>query len=555
MPRTRLDIAPAPAPAARRRAACAAGAFTLIEVMLAVVIMGLGLLGISALFAGAAQQQRQSGDVNLSVAAARNAEALLARNFGRLAGESLDTSSTTTDKVLPGVWYAASTKLADVQGTMREPSLTVDIYGNGDLYYLSPDEPDFEVYSNMSPLVGAVGMEHPTAGMGVGWTDQFPGAPGPGLRLLEASVGPVRDIPRSRVHPDPTKLQVDVVVRQTGGPAAPPPITFIAVAAGFDSNKNFDTVVLQRAGTTPVVNADGEPCNFSGGQVATALQGFGEAQDFVVIHLGERYGPGVVPPPQNNPDLATVEVNLDPNGPNAVQSDQWIASITLRPYQWRDDTLVSLNDRMITQADDRFPDGRRPTLGYTVLFRTLAGASTSQITIFTYSLEPLSPPRVQPQGFSFIPPEWSYARRHDVGRLLRLADNDVKLGYDQTTSQYFVSVPDDDDHRWLVAPGQLLMMSESQDPMTLDPTGGSDVPVKVVAQLPDHTPGGMTNGRLRGVLDRGPRVDGRSALNDLDNQTNIAVWAMSPIVESQTPDRTEWRVRPVEARQFQIVTR
>lgn len=60
--------------------------FTLLEVMFSVVILGLGILGLSALFAGAARQQQTSSQIVKSVVVTLNTKASLNRLLGRVEG-------------------------------------------------------------------------------------------------------------------------------------------------------------------------------------------------------------------------------------------------------------------------------------------------------------------------------------------------------------------------------------------------------------------------------------------------------------------------------------
>ena len=58
--------------------------FTLIEVLLATFVIALGVLGILALFAGAAKQQQASSFETAAIFATKNAEGLLTSNFSAL---------------------------------------------------------------------------------------------------------------------------------------------------------------------------------------------------------------------------------------------------------------------------------------------------------------------------------------------------------------------------------------------------------------------------------------------------------------------------------------
>lgn len=66
--------------------------FTLIEVLMAAFVMAIGVLGLTALFAGAARQQQLSSQTTRAVAAARSADAFIAERFGPI--ERVDGTAT-----------------------------------------------------------------------------------------------------------------------------------------------------------------------------------------------------------------------------------------------------------------------------------------------------------------------------------------------------------------------------------------------------------------------------------------------------------------------------
>lgn len=90
--------------------------FTLIEVLMAAFVMAIGVLGLTALFAGAARQQQLSSQTTRSVSAARSADAFIAERFGPIAdiqgntvlqrGTSIPPNGQTpaTD-IVPDQWY------------------------------------------------------------------------------------------------------------------------------------------------------------------------------------------------------------------------------------------------------------------------------------------------------------------------------------------------------------------------------------------------------------------------------------------------------------------
>ncbi|MFM9959569.1 MAG: prepilin-type N-terminal cleavage/methylation domain-containing protein [Phycisphaerales bacterium] len=83
-------------------------AFTLIEVLIAVIIIGLGMIGISALFAGAARQQQIVSQSSRTTTAARNAESKVLELFSTLRDVN-DVANCTYNGVIPSV--LASEKL------------------------------------------------------------------------------------------------------------------------------------------------------------------------------------------------------------------------------------------------------------------------------------------------------------------------------------------------------------------------------------------------------------------------------------------------------------
>ena len=66
--------------------------FTLIEVLMAAFVLAIGVLGLTALFAGAARQQQLSSQTTRAVAAARSADAFIAERFGPI--ERVDGAAT-----------------------------------------------------------------------------------------------------------------------------------------------------------------------------------------------------------------------------------------------------------------------------------------------------------------------------------------------------------------------------------------------------------------------------------------------------------------------------
>lgn len=90
--------------------------FTLIEVLMAAFVLAIGVLGLTALFAGAARQQQLSSQTTRSVSAARSADAFIAERFGPIADIEGNTvlqrgtaippnGQTPATDIVPDQWY------------------------------------------------------------------------------------------------------------------------------------------------------------------------------------------------------------------------------------------------------------------------------------------------------------------------------------------------------------------------------------------------------------------------------------------------------------------
>lgn len=507
--------------------------FTLIEVMLAVVIIGLGVLGLSALFAGAASQQRRSIEDNLAVASARNAEALMSRSLGEIQGP--DVAEFTINNLF-GQWLPTRSVSADGRDDQSLTPLVFPV-GGGTSHGLFAlvDSPELTLYTAPNDPAGMIAR----VGKGVS-TDPF------------FEQYPVESIPDRWLQPTSVAIRVTVKrreIEEVGGVPQPEMETTRVHMLLPADNLPDD---LRRDPYLKIVLEDPDPPYFYPTPIDhdTANESLiiGSSVPLMLVNLA------YVPMAERR-DAAIEAFNiplwssLDPLPPGILLREEWIDSIVIEPYQWRNSRLVSLNDRLVYETDANFPGGRRPTLGYTMLFRLLPGGE-SQFTVFSYALQALNVPGPNRENLPFIPPEnLQFFDESDETSLLRLVT--LELRFDENTEQYYVLADESDtEQAAAVTPGQVLLMAGSTTP--LDPTdlsylGGSDIAVRVVAQRRDPTDPTM----LRGVLDRSPRVRGQSPLQTLSATQSIQVWCLNPLVKSLTEDETEWKVRPIDARQFQ----
>ncbi len=201
----------------------------------------------------------------------------------------------------------------------------------------------------------------------------------------------------------------------------------------------------------------------------------------------------------------------------ALNSTQFVNSISISGYEWRNDQLMSLSDRLVTEPDETMPGGKRPILGYSALLRRTS--ASTQMCFITYSLRALARPTTVDdrgkRGFAFIPPdtELSVVALESV-----LREVEVELGYEQETERYFIEISSmvEETDGWALAQGQVLMMSSKSGVLgnSADPSDpGADFPVRVLRRVTVTKSDGSIV--IRAFLDRSPRVNGRSPIADL----------------------------------------
>ncbi len=441
--------------------------------MLAMVIIGFGVLSVSALFAGGVAQQRRASDQALSVALSRNADALLSGAVGRLEGPGLVTPN-------PGRWEPLFIRNANDAKLRVDPTSTNSVY--------------FVVRSRELTL-----FENPPFFDG---TQFYPSD--------QSKIFPQNDdfgvLPHERIVS--TTLTIVFEVTNTSGATR----QFTMTVNESEENRLTNDERNQSQGSVTFEKDPTMPGSIPRIDVIFARDGRGEVTRLQGLQLGTELG-----------------------------ATEWVSRVFARPYDWRSETVASLNDRMLFVDDPGFPYGRKPAIGYTCLRR--AKASSSQLMVMTYSMQAIDKPspRIDDGEPSFIPPETRSDTINDTG-LLREAE--LTLGYDEDLRQFYVEGDAEEEaERFAIAIGQILIMSYSQNDYA-----GSDVAVKVISVR--NSPG--ASDRIRGYIDRSPRVDGKSPLRNLDSTERIFVWALQPEVTSLSSDRVDWEITPIDARIFQL---
>ncbi len=234
-----------------------------------------------------------------------------------------------------------------------------------------------------------------------------------------------------------------------------------------------------------------------------------------------------VPPPSPPGVTPTPDGYFDP----VSTATNFITEISIDDYEWRRSELVSLNDRVRTVVDPERESGRRPDIGYSVLYRSLG--STQQFAVITY--------RITAESLSgrYIPQESRQGILDDLAPL-RLAQG-VRLQR-LTTGEYAVFLDDTPNHRALARPGQLLLFpGQTPDDVATDVEGADNI-VRVTAI--DETPNGT-----RLFLDKPPRFSGRNLVDvatDGGTSVDLDVWAIAPVVEAV--DGSRYALQPIDFR-------
>jgi Prokaryotic N-terminal methylation motif len=464
--------------------------FSLVEVMLAVVVLGLGILGLSAIFAGGARQQQISSNIIESVAIGLNAKAILKRKLGALEG-------VNPTNVIDGRWaWINSISAANISTTALDVS-TIDPSGTAFFRVTAP----LVVLYNIPPDI----MGAPPNGA-VGQGTFFNGSPAPPF-----GNGAVSGFPHSRIIP--SSLTIRVSVAQQGGV--------------FGEDETF--LFSMRAPIPPDVP------ELSQSFTLRRVDDLNNTSDFITVDPGQT---------GTNSFIQSFALNgLVSTG------TRWISKIEALPYDWRSTELVSINERLTYVEDGRFPPaGQRPKLGYVLFFRRFG--ELNQAMILIYSLTPQSRPTLTPDQFPFTPPDDQVSATDMVSpqtnSLVRLLNAEVY--WDDIRKQYYLRVPNDEDNRWLTAPGQILLMRNP----TTNPNGqGSDDVIRVISQVEDEDDSSF----VRGYLDDAPRVKLQAVTRQVpDLPTQIQVFALQrEVVNADPSDKTRWTVRPVDARLVPIV--
>ncbi|MDX2114359.1 MAG: prepilin-type N-terminal cleavage/methylation domain-containing protein [Planctomycetota bacterium] len=520
---------PPAAPAPRRRG------FTLIEVLLATFIIALGVLGLLALFAGAARQQQASNQGTLALFSTSSAETRLVEAFGTLSGAGADPCQPALLNFTPDRWVRL---FADTRrGVLLAP--TSDEREANQTYFLAQPSVSLPrvIYTAPPPPANESGTDPVDEGFLAGQRDgAFAEATG-GSDVLDLGQIPIE--PGSLAIEVATSFTVDSgggVWTRVAGPTyqfsrIPDPLNQGSRSCYPSDQGNLGRFVFtlngnvnQDPGTLPPGALVTDECERNWIIVDCATDG-GTAEIFE-MHIGAIRD-------------AVPEVNC----PNATESgfpSARVESITIVNYRERRSNIVSVADRTLSRLDETAPGGRRPDQAYSVLYRR--GVTASQAMVVTYQLTPASSAAV------YTPPERPSDLSSNRGPIRRVS---LELRQNPDTEEYFVRTDSNED-QWALEPGQILVAEYATLPLG-GGNAGSDTPVRVLRKVREVNSGGDATGWI-GILDRAPRARNQNLKPRSVASVRLDFFAVADAVES-LEDGSLWKLTPIDARIVQVSSR
>jgi prepilin-type N-terminal cleavage/methylation domain-containing protein len=492
--------------------------FSLIEVLIATIVLALGMLGLSALFAGAAVQQQRSAEITDSVIFAANVEALLRSKLG---SASLNTPFNPNLHTKWDVLYSfRNGQEYKLVGKTDSTKL--------DLIYKSQRATGQSMLNGNLPTVQSA-----------------TGAKDPAIKSYTQSL---------EFQVDPKTIQATIKFSAGMGATNPPTDLLLstAVVQPFATGSNIDSVPMNRylLGLDPNFPTtfylyENPGAIFVDNLGKPVLRPTG-ADDLnaTYMHIDMSSGQTKITEFQGGSVVATIYLN-NPPGTQVRISDLTFA------YEAILDSLLSLNNRLKYTSDDRAPSGRRPAQGASVLARINPDEKNIGMIILTYALKPTGAIRNNPNEFAFVPPDLQSDISSNTGILREIA---VTLGFDTTSERYYITANLESDEALLNA-GQWFVMSSDVGVAVGGSTAGifgADLPAKI-ARVISFRPQGAGTSQVRAYFDVGesPRYKSRSPMPCQFQPTCVTTiygWVIAPTVVSGGPDASTWIVEPREAR-------
>jgi len=542
-------------------------AFTLIEILISASVLGLGVLGIATLFAGAARQQQIAAEQTDAERSARNIDALIGRRFERFAGGAFDETSSLSGPPLfaLGQWYpVASIPYGGIASGRLRGALSLDMSDNGivdqSAFGVRASQ-DFLLYSLNGALLTDTWASGVSAPATIWTTSQAtrPVGAAPGgqydLARLRSAVSDgasvfLERIPGGRFQPDLTvRLEIfrEVYNGLTG--------QTVGLARSLSNDREFtfrDLTDVTSEQAPPDLWPEYEPGASSSRIVLV------DANEASPTAGPSRLFMEVQAPDSSDPPYAflgngsTIHMrDSDPSGDRFL-----IGRIVLENAQVRDDRLLSFDERIAYTPDASFPGGQRPTSGVALLFKR--GERTDQLLSISYTMEPLGRVDFDPSSneLPFVPPD-TFERLYDASpddpsQYGLFTQVELELAYDPALENYVVRADPDDE--WAIQKGQIVVIASRNNPVlaTSAPRpsdfddAGAVSPLTILTTRRNNTVN-----KLEGVLSAPPYREGFDPmLEDLESEQVVWAWVMRDVVRSAAgaPLDIDWRIRPTGAR-------
>lgn len=524
-----------------------ARAFTLVEVMLAAVIIALGVLGLSALFAGAAKTQLDTARLSrASQSIERAAEAARAR-FDSVAKGRLNPQTAYTDEqysggiIVPGVrsvWYAFAAYGEQTDPAYPVHALTLDpgvnpTQGSLRLFQLV-DTPEMVLYENplaeygAPPLMTVKPANHESANMNLPTSASNATYD---WRQPQATMNPfwnalgitrIKEIPFARIEPGTLRVRFEIALH---GPETSSLRVLSRRSVVID-----DAAYADNADDHNVPDEDGVP------QAAGAPDGIFSADRGAWLLFDRGLDPrgGFQLPGVTEPKARLISFGV------RVQTNEWVERIVLEPAQRRVDRVLTLGERVTDNGDGSYT-------GVAALWRRTRDGG-HQLGMVAYVAEPTGSGARTP----FIPPE--------SGTLANRLWRRVTLSLDfDSGAQRFTLGTNQNDRAFALATGQILMIAgEGSNPDALPSEPGSETFVRVTRTITG------VSGQVRAFLDVPPKDFGYPLIwpngygaatghaQTLPSTATVDVWVLAPQVRSLSPDARTWRIRPIEHRVIDV---
>jgi len=483
-------------------------AFTLLEVIIAITILGLGILGLAALFAGSARQQVDSTRVSDAANFANRFESVVRARFGPVTvGAPLNTATLTPGQyqslnvpMTPGVWFP----LASQQGgdnSLRD-ALVLNAAGSFQplnsaypVFFLVDGPREHVLYHNPANPRSNPAYEpriRPNVALGPGGATFNLTSTNSSFYDPDTNELLINDLPHGRIHPGSLRLRFEIARRAGMGAesrVASRRIVRFSDAQFFGdaNNENYPD------GVNMITNA---PLTDDGA-------------------LRVLFNRTLDPPVASEPPNAYIEAFQPVTGVSFLGADEWIERIVVESYAHRENLFASYSDRV-----QRRDDGT--VLAIAALIQPGLDGSW-RMAYIVYDAGGAGSNAV------YVPPEPDTADN----RVLRSLTN-VNLNYDTALDRWYFVLNNADQRRFLTQ-GAFVLVGDSAA------AGGATNIVRI--QNVDRRAG-----QDRAYLDGAPRVGGRPIrAAGPGSAVPITVWTLSDSVLS-LEDNTRWKLSPVLAR-------